>query len=207
VAEVLREEFSVSYHKAHVSRLLQANKYGTWSWPSVSAYLEGGSRARPLGEILRDVLAHLRSSVWLPYEEDYAILALTVPVTYAQRILDSVPLIFLNGPAGSGKSEMGRAMARVCANAYVCGRSSSASIARFIDESQGFVVLDDLEVIGEKGGDFTELVQALKLSYNKTTAVKLWTDVKTMRTQLLDFYGVKMINNTQGPTRSSRRGC
>jgi hypothetical protein len=181
-----------------IDREPQSNKYGTWSWPSINAYLEGTFKPRPLAEILRDVLQHLKASVWLPYEEDYAILALTVPVTYAQRIFDSVPLIFLNGPAGSGKSEMGRAMARICANAYVCGQSSAASIARFIDESQGFVVLDDLEIIGEKGGEFTELIQALKLSYNKTTAVKLWTDVKTMRTQLLDFYGVKMINNTQG---------
>lgn len=181
-----------------IDREPQANKYGTWSWPSIKAYLDGESKPRPLAEILRDVEAHLRASVWLPYEEDYAILALTVPVTYAQAVFDSVPLIFLNGPAGSGKSEMGRAMARVCANAYVCGQSSAASIARFIDESRGFVVLDDLEVIGNRGGEFSELVQALKLSYNKSTAVKLWTDVKTMRTHLLDFYGVKMINNTQG---------
>ncbi len=181
-----------------VDREPQANKYGTWSWPSINAYLEGRTSVRPLAQILRDIMAHLKSSVWLPYEEDYVILALTVPVTYAQAVFDSVPLLFLNGPAASGKSEMGRAMARVCANAYVCGQSSAASIARFIDESRGFVVLDDLEAIGDKGGEFSELVQALKLSYNKSTAVKLWTDVKTMRTQLLDFYGVKLINNTQG---------
>lgn len=181
-----------------VDREPQTNKYGTWSWPSIKAYLDGKSKTRSLAEILGDVTEHLKSSVWLPYEEDYAILTLTASVTYAQAVFDSVPLIFLNGPAGSGKSEMGRAMARICANAYVCGQSSAASIARFIDESRGFVVLDDLEMIGNRGGEFSELVQALKLSYNKTTGVKLWTDVKTMRTQLLDFYGVKMINNTQG---------
>jgi hypothetical protein len=89
-------------------------------------------------------------------------------------------------------------MARICANAYVCGQSSAASIARFIDESRGFIVLDDLEAIGNRGGEFSELVQALKQSYNKATAVKLWTDVKTMRTEKLNFFGVKMINNTQG---------
>jgi hypothetical protein len=174
------------------------NKYGTWSWPSIKAYLEGRSKVRPLCDILRDVTDHLRASVWLPHEEDYALLTLVVPVTYAQSVFDSVPLILVTGPAGSGKSEMGRAMARVCCNAYVCGQSSAASIARFIDESRGFVVLDDLEGIGGRGGQFGELVQALKLSYNKATAVKLWTDVKTMRTQRLDFYGVKMINNTRG---------
>jgi len=181
-----------------IDREPQANKYGTWSWPSIKAYLECKSTSRPLSEILRDVLAHLKSSVWLPYDEDYAILTFVVPVTFAQSVFDSVPLIFLNGPAGTGKSEMGRAMARVCANAYICGQSSAASIARFIDESRGFVVMDDLELIGNRGAEYSDLVQALKLSYNKTTAVKLWTDVKTMRTQLLDFYGVKMINNTQG---------
>lgn len=181
-----------------IDREPQANKYGTWSWTSIREYLEGKAKLRSLSEILRDVVTHLKASVWLPYEEDYAILAFTVPVTYAQAIFDSVPLLFLNGPAGSGKSEMGRAMARVCANAYISGQSSAASIARFIDESRGFVVMDDLELIGNKGAEYSELVQALKLSYNKATAVKLWTDVKTMRTQLLDFYGVKMINNTQG---------
>jgi hypothetical protein len=184
-----------------IDREPSPNKYGTWSWPSIKAYLDGKSKTSSLAEILADVERHLRSSVWLPYDEDYAILTLVVPVTYAQPIFDSVPLIFLNGPKGSGKSQMGRAMARVCANAYICGQSSAASIARFIDASCGFVVLDDLEVIGNKGGEFTELVQALKLSYNKDTAVKLWTDVKTMKTEMLNFYGVKMINNTQGADR------
>jgi hypothetical protein len=181
-----------------VDRHPSPNRYATWSWPSIEAYLAGKSGARTLGEILRDVLRHLRASVWLPQDDDYALLALAVPVTYAQSVFDSVPIIFMHGPAGSGKSETGRAMARVCANAYVCGQSSAASIARFIDESRGFVVLDDLESIGNRGGEFTELVQALKLSYNKETAVKVWTDVKTMRTMRLNFFGVKMVNNTRG---------
>lgn len=181
-----------------IDREPQPNRYGTWSWHSIKAYLDGKSKVRPLGEILRDVASYLKASVWLPNEEDYALLTLIVAVTFSQAIFDSVPLVFVNGPAGSGKSELGRAMARVCCNAYVCGQSSAASIARFIDESRGFVVFDDMESIGASGGQFGELVQALKLSYNKATAVKLWTDTKTMRTHLLDFYGVKMINNTRG---------
>jgi len=181
-----------------IDREPQPNRYGTWSWPSIKTYLDGKSKTRPLREILQDMMAYLKASVWLPNEEDYALLTLIVPITFSQAIFDSVPLVFVNGPAGSGKSELGRAMARVCCNAYVCGQSSAASIARFIDESRGFVVLDDMEMIGSGGGQFSELMQGLKLSYNKATAVKLWTDMKTMRTQLLDFYGVKMINNTRG---------
>jgi hypothetical protein len=102
-----------------IDREPQPNKYGTWSWTSIKAYLDGESKTRPLGEILREVKSYLKSSVWLPQEEDYAILTLLVPVTFAQAIFDSVPLIFLNGPAGSGKSEMGRAMARLCPIASV----------------------------------------------------------------------------------------
>jgi hypothetical protein len=181
-----------------IDREPQPNKYGTWSWASIKRYLDGGSAVRPFVEIVRDVVTHLRGSVWLPYEEDYVLLALTVPVTYTQSVFESVPLLFVNGPKGSGKSGLGRAMSLVCANAYVCGQSSAASIARFIDESRGFVVLDDLESIAGKGGEFSELVQALKLSYTKKTATKVWTDVKTMRTRQLNFYGVKMINNTLG---------
>lgn len=181
-----------------IDREPQPNRYGTWSWTSIKTYLDGKTKARPLREILQDLMAYLKASVWLPNEEDYALLTLIVPVTFSQAIFDSVPLVFVNGPAGSGKSELGRAMARVCCNAYVCGQSSAASIARFIDESRGFVVLDDMEMIGSGGGQFSELMQGLKLSYNKATAVKLWTDMKTMRTQFLDFYGVKMINNTRG---------
>src|SRR5207237_566662 len=49
-----------------------------------------------------------------------------------------------------------------------------------------------------RGGEFSELAQALKLSYNQETATKLWTDVKTMRTERLNFFGVKLINNTRG---------
>src|ERR1043166_4230600 len=181
-----------------IDREPQPNKYGTWSWPSIRRYLDGKAKVRPLGEIVRDVEAHLRASVWLPYEEDYALLALPVPVTYAQNVFESAPLLFVNGPKGSGKSGLGRAMALVCANAYVCGQTSAASVARFIDESRGFVVLDDLEVIGSRGGEFGELAQALKLSYTKKTATKIWTDVKSMRTKQLNFYGVKLINNTSG---------
>jgi hypothetical protein len=181
-----------------IDREPQPNKYGTWSWHSIKNYLDGNHTVRPLSEIIRDVITHLRAGVWLPYDEDYILLALTVPVTYTQNVFESVPLLFTNGPKGSGKSGLGRAMALVCANSFICGQSSAASIARFIDESRGFVVLDDLEMIASRGGEFSELVQALKLSYTKKTATKLWTDVKTMRTKQLNFYGVKMINNTQG---------
>jgi hypothetical protein len=76
-------------------------------------------------------------------------------------------------------------MAQVAYNASVVGAVSAAAVARHIDETRGFVALDDLESIGAKGakgrgadGSFGELVQALKLSYNRDTATKTWVDAR-----------------------------
>lgn len=181
----------------------KASLYSTWSWTSIRAYCAGRSKTRDLGTILGEVNAYLRRSVWLPYEADYDLLTLLVPVTYAQAVFQSVPMILVVGPPGSGKSALGRAMALVSANASTVGQISAAGVARLIHETKGFVVMDDLESVGSRSGKdapaFNELIQALKLSYNKDTSWKIWTDVsRGMRVERLNFFGVKMINNTTG---------
>ena len=86
----------------------------------------------------------------------------------------------------------------LCANSALVGQGSAATIARLIDMSRGFVVLDDIESIGNNKVDaqFSELIQGLKLSHKKSTAAKIWTDIKTMKVEKLNFFGIKMINNT-----------
>lgn len=179
----------------------KASQYRTWDYEAIHAWLEGKATVRPLREIVAEILSCLRQAVWLPYEEDYVVLALTVPVTFLQVVFESVPLILMNGPAGSGKSQTGSVMAKLCANGVVIGQVSAASAARLIDETRGFVVLDDVESIAAKAGkdaQISEFVQALKVSYNRHTAIKYWTDIKTMKTEKLDFYGVKLLSNTLG---------
>lgn len=179
----------------------RASATRTWDFDSIRTYLNGTAPSRLLKSLVDDILGFLRQSIWLPHEEDYVVLALAVPVTYVQAVFESVPLLLLNGPAGSGKSQTGNTMARLCSNGIVIGQVSAATAARMIDETRGFVVLDDVESIAAKAGkdiQVNELVQALKVSYNKHTAVKYWTDVKTMKTERLDFFGVKLLNNTLG---------
>lgn len=182
----------------------RASGYATWSWNSIKGFLSGKARTRSLKILLGEVKSLLRNSVWLPNVYDYALLTALVPVTYAQAVFSSVPMIVVTGPPASGKSALGRAMASVCANAVIAGQISAAGIARLIDQTRGFVVLDDLESVGTRTGrrdkpQFNELIQSLKLSYNKETSVKLWTDVRGgMRVERLNFFGVKMINNTTG---------
>lgn len=181
-----------------IERPPRITRYATWSCESISAYLNGAPAAHDLAELLAASETHLRASVWLPRQEDYDLLALTVPVTYAQAIFDAVPLLFVCGPAGSGKSRLGQTMVEICANAVMIGKASAATIARTIDESRGFVVLDDQETLGKNRGGFSDLGQTIKLSYKKATAVKDWTDKGDMKPKRLNFYGVKMINNTSG---------
>ena len=146
------------------------NEYATWEWASISAYINGKARIRDTKDIYTDIHSILQKTIWLPVKEDYVILALSVLTTYVQNIFDSVPILFLNGAAGTGKSQTGVAMANICCNGSVIGQVSAASAARHIDAARGFVVFDDLEGIASKGGkdgQFNELVQALKVSYNK----------------------------------------
>lgn len=181
----------------------KSSAYSTWSWESVQDFCSNKLKTRSLGAILNNIRAFLKQTVWLPFQHDYDLLTLLVPVTFAQAIFQSVPLILVTGPPGSGKSALGKAMVQVCANAATIGQISAAAIARLIDETKGFVVFDDLEAIGKRKGrdaaSFSELVQSLKLSYNKETSWKSWTDMSSGGSvKKLNFYGVKMINNTTG---------
>ena len=179
----------------------KANDYGTWKWNHIDAYINGKLKIRDIKSIFDDIYNFLKKSVWLPVKEDYTILSLTVLATYVQNIFESVPLIFLNGQAGTGKSQTGIIMSKLSCNGSVIGQVSAATAARHIDAARGFVVFDDLEGVASKGGkesQFSDLVQALKVSYNKHTAEKVWTDVKTMKTERLNFFGIKLLSNTSG---------
>lgn len=192
-----------------IDRPPAANPCATWSVPSIMAFSEGLETPRPLPELLDAVLAYLKSEVWLPREEDYWLLALVVLVTYGQAIFNAVPLLHACGPAGSGKSHLGAAMARICANAWVYGEGSAQAIMRCLDANRGFSLFDDLEAVraAKRGGmKFTDFIQLFKISYCKETAMKVVTDMREMRNQTLNLFGVKMINNTAGadPILASR---
>ncbi|WP_407538664.1 hypothetical protein Q0M94_10810 [Deinococcus radiomollis] len=153
-------------------------------------------------ELLMQIDQHLRSKIVLPYDCDFAILTYVAVTSYIQSIFDAVPLVLVIGMAGSGKSELGTAIADVSCNAVILnGQTSAASVARAIDSAGGLAVIDDLEGIGsitKNKNDYGELVQQLKVSYKKATAKKKWTNTTTMRLEELNFYGVKIINNTEG---------
>lgn len=186
-----------------IQRPPKANPHGTWSFESADAYIRGAGDDLDLGGLARSVHQHLYSRIWLPGDEDYWLLTFVAITSYVQSVFDAVPLCLVCGPAGSGKSELGSAVAEVSANAVMIGQTSPATMMRLIDESGGLVVIDDLEAIGSRGNGrkeerFSEIAQVLKVSYKKSTATKVLTDSQSMKTKVLNFFGVKIINNTSG---------
>jgi dephospho-CoA kinase len=177
----------------------------SWSGEAINRFLE--ARARGVSAMTvapKDlpglIVRHLRQ-VLLPGEDGYLLAALGVMTSYVQSVFDAVPLFLVVGPPGSGKTEFARLMAELGANGVVItGQTSAATAARIIDETGGLVAFDDLEEVRQRSGsaEASQLEQFLKVSYKKETAVKSWTDTKGMRVLTLNFFGVKVITNTQG---------
>jgi hypothetical protein len=176
-----------------LDRIPQSSRHTTWQWASIGKYLRGESRARPLGHILKDVTECLKAEVHLTSGEDFAILALIVPVTYAQAIFRSVPHIILSGPAGSGVRRAGHLLACACADALVSGQSSLTSIMRSVGDACGLIVLSDLSRGDSKENRYAELAELLKLSSHRLTATRVWAAAETTRARRLNLYGVKVV--------------
>lgn len=185
-----------------VQSIPSANTHGTWRWEYIEEFIKGDVVTPNLEDMIRQIHQHLRSRVWLPMDSDYWMLALAAIVTYVQSVFDAVPLFLLNGPAGTGKSELSAAMCEVSANAVMIGQVSAPTMIRLVSESGGLVTIDDLEAVGVgKGrggkGKFSEIAQVLKVSYKKSSATRLVTNTKTMRTEVMNFFGVKLISLTK----------
>lgn len=175
--------------------------FGTWRYASINAFVEARAEGREpdrrrLGRIVADVEAHLRSCVWLPHGCDFALAALFVAATFVHRAFDAFPILLVNGDRGTGKSELGQALASVACNAVVAGRITPAGLVRLLAESRGTVILDDLEAIGSgRAGD--EVAQVLKTSYKASTARRV-APGRDGRVEVVDYFAPKVVTNISG---------
>ncbi len=179
-----------------------ASPHASWSWDSIQHYLNQDYPNKPLMVLATRIHRHLQSRVWLPDDDDYWLLTCAAITSYVQAVFDAVPLVLLNGRAGTGKSELGAAMTEVSCNAVMIGQTSPPTMMRLMDEARGLVVIDDLESIGVKNGaggrdKFSEMVQVLKISYKKSSATKIVTNARK-KTEIMNFFGVKIVSNTAG---------
>lgn len=104
-----------------------------------------------------------------------------------------------DGPAGSGKSELGEAIARVAINGTLAGQLRAAGMVRLLDQTHGLLVLDDMDGTGAASVDGdSEIAQALKSGYKRSTARKPVAD-RAGRIRIVDYFGPKMITRTKLP--------
>lgn len=178
------------------------SRFASWSFASIQRFSKQRKRGepvhRPLAMMAADVEAYLRDCVWLPRPDEYALAVAYVLGTYVFQVFDAFPLLLVNGPAGSGKSELAQAMADVSCNGVVVGQASAAALTRVMHETRGLVVLDDLERIGAGvAGAFGEVAQLLKVAYKRASGRKPIVD-RSGAVATLDFYGPKVLTNTRG---------
>ena len=196
-----------------VTSIPNPEDYSTWRYRSIRGYIEavraGRPAHRPLDVLIGDLLAYIRTITWLPNEADYALVAGYVVMSYVYNAFDAIPMLLINGEKGSGKSTIAEGIADLSYNGQVLGAGSEKAMIRFVDQSRGLVVLDDLEKVGRRANsdvsEFSDINQMLKVSYNKTTGVKTIVD-KQGNNQRLTFYGPKVITNISGldPVNESR---
>lgn len=162
---------------------------------------EGRPPHRPLGAIVADLLAYLRELSWLPNEDDHALLAAYVAMSYCYDAFDAIPMLLLNGGKGSGKFSLAEGLADLSYNGRMLGGGSEKAFVRFVDQGRRFLMLDDLEAVGRRGpddGGYGDINQILKVSYSKATGLKSVVERNGATRTLNFFYGPKVITNISG---------
>ena len=135
-----------------ILRRPEPSDFSSWRFASIAGYARrvGSGRDaphRPLARIADDLEATVRASVVLPEQDDYAVVVSYVLLSYVYQVFEAVPLLLVQGPKGSGKTELGQVLADLSCNAVMVGQSSAAGIARLVDELRGLLVVDDLESV------------------------------------------------------------
>ena len=177
---------------------------GSWSFTSIKAFAtwRRGLGPRPFrspNHLLDAIESHLHHRVWLPNETFYTLISCFVMMTFAYQLFPALPILLALGPAASGKSELGEAVASLSANGVLAGQLRAAGMVRLLDESRGLLVLDDMDATGALSLDGDgEIAMALKTGYKRATSRKPLAD-RGGRIRMVDYFGPKFVTRTRLP--------
>ena len=96
-----------------------------------------------------------------------ATLALWTMLTYAYVAWDAVPYLFVNGPAGSGKTRVFELLSRLAFRPLSSSNLSAAALFRTLHDRGGTLLLDEAERLAESGDDVAELRSILLAGYKR----------------------------------------
>lgn len=183
-----------------LSRPPEVSESATWALDNILAFAREAKADTPSGRRLADILRDIRSlfeqCIWLPFREQFYLLLFAVPVTYVQELFSAVPYLLIQGPKGSGKSELAHLLSWVSSNSTIIGSGSHAFTAAQIDQARGLIVLDDRETLSANDLD-PNLLELLKIGYKRATGIRgiVGSNRRIIRQHV---YGVKAITCVSG---------
>jgi hypothetical protein len=126
--------------------------------------------ASPVDEPAEDLHgrgAHATGNSADPPHPLIATLALWTMLTYAYVAWDAVPYLFVNGPAGSGKTRVFELLSRLVFRPLASSNLSAAALFRTLHDRGGTLLLDEAERLAESGDDVAELRSILLAGYKR----------------------------------------
>ena len=192
-----------------IDSLPKAPAHPSWSWAAIAGWLAAKNKGEPIrhrsfGDIIEDVLQAFRAVIWLPYEEDYTVLALTAAASYCQAVFQSVPLLLLSGEAGSGKSTAGIAISMLSANGTIVGQVNAAAGGASHPRNEGLG-----RARRSRGDQFPAGERRKLVRRTRAVAEGLLQPghghqgvggrrSRNFKVERLNGFGIKVINNTTG---------
>lgn len=173
-----------------------------WSEPSRTAWLAGESPHNPV-EVFDFLYERLGHYIDIPHESEdgtLATLALWVMLTYFFPAWESVPYLYVGGPAGSGKSRVFDVLRRVVHRPIVSSNMSAPCMFRTLHEEGGTLLLDEAERLRSDAPDVQELRSVLLAGHQKGGTVHRMESLsnRTFRKTTFQVYGPKAMACIKG---------
>lgn len=96
-------------------------------------------------DLHKRIVEEIKKYCFLKEDETYDIIAIYIMLTYKFKFLDFMPILHLNGEAGTGKSQIGKICTKLGFNSTSTVSTTSSSFFRRIDRKRGLYFMDEKE--------------------------------------------------------------
>lgn len=104
---------------------------------------------QPIQETYKKIKQEIKKYVYLTNEAEYDIITIYILMTYKYLHFDFIPIIHLNGEAGTGKSQISKIATKLGFNPSITVSTTKSSFFRRIDRKRGLYCIDEKEKLEE----------------------------------------------------------